>query len=68
MVKKYHKYVYNGPVMFFDKYVGDWHGETIARTISEAKKNLLYQCKKAMNKKAETGGINIFEQHIKRIN
>lgn len=67
MDNKYHKYVYNGPVTFFDKYIGDWHGETIAKSIFEAKKNLLYQCKKAIGKKAETGGINIFEKNIKRI-
>ncbi|MBO5319060.1 MAG: hypothetical protein J6B01_04535 [Ruminococcus sp.] len=68
MKDKYHKFVYNGPVLFFDKYVGDWHGETIAKSIFEAKRNLVYQCKKAIGKAANTGGINILEQNIKRIN
>lgn len=46
----YHKYVYDGPVMFFDKLVADhWKGETMAPTEKKARSNLSYQAKKQLN-------------------
>lgn len=50
MSEQYHKYIYDGPVMFFDKCVADhWEGETLAPTESKARNNLSYQAKKQMN-------------------
>ena len=46
MYEEYHKYSYDGPVMFFDKLVADhWKGETIAPSESKARSNLVYQAK-----------------------
>ena len=39
------KYIYNGPVMFFGRFAGNWKGETMASSEAEARKNLTYQCK-----------------------
>ena len=42
------KYVYDGPIMIFDRCVAsNWHGETFAESLKKAKSNLAYQCKKA---------------------
>lgn len=42
------KYVYDGPVLEFDRIVAEhWKGETMASTESKAKSNLAYQFKKA---------------------
>lgn len=42
-----HKYIYDGPVMEFDKLVMDhWKGETIAPSEKKARSNLAYQFKK----------------------
>lgn len=50
MHEEYHKYSYDGPVMFFDKCVADhWRGETMAPTVQKAKSNLSYQAKKQLN-------------------
>ena len=50
MYEAYHKYVYDGPVMFFNKLVADhWKGETMASSESKARSNLSYQAKKQLN-------------------
>lgn len=50
MYEAYHKYVYDGPVMFFNKLVADhWKGETMAPSESKARSNLSYQAKKQLN-------------------
>ena len=50
MQEQYHKYIYDGPVMLFDRCVADhWRGETMAPTETKAKSNLNYQAKKQMN-------------------
>ena len=49
-MQEYHKYVYEGPVVFYDKCVAsNWKGETMAPSESKAKSNLSYQAKKQMN-------------------
>ena len=49
----YHKYIYTGPVMEFDRLIDNsWYGETIAPTESKAKSNLAYQFKKEHNRAA----------------
>lgn len=40
------KYSYKGPVMMGDKYIGQFQGETWAKSEADAKKNLTFQCKK----------------------
>lgn len=50
MYDEYHKYIYDGPVMLFDKLVADhWKGETMAPTENKARSNLAYQAKKQLN-------------------
>lgn len=50
MYDEYHKYIYDGPVILFDKLVADhWKGETMAPTESKARSNLAYQAKKQLN-------------------
>lgn len=50
MYEEYHKYVYDGPVMFFDKLVADhWRAETMAPSKQKAKSNLSYQAKRQLN-------------------
>lgn len=50
MYEEYHKYVYDGPVMFFNKLVADhWKGETMAPSENKARSNLSYQAKKQLN-------------------
>lgn len=50
MYEEYHKYVYDGPVMFFNKLVADhWKGETMAPSENKARRNLSYQAKKQLN-------------------
>lgn len=63
-----HKYTYDGPVICFGKYIGNWHGETIAKTRDKAKSNLLYQCKKSCNKIPGAGGLSLEERKIKQLN
>lgn len=47
---EYNKYIYEGPVMVFDKCVAsNWKGETMAPSKQKAKSNLVYQVKKQMN-------------------
>lgn len=47
----YHKYVYDGPVMEFDKLVANhWKGETMALSEKKARSNLAYQYKKKNNR------------------
>ena len=67
MKERFHKYVYDGPVMIFNQYVGTWHGETIAQSRAKAKSNLVCQCKKALNKKVDAGGVNILLEKIKMV-
>lgn len=44
------KYIYDGPVMSFDRCVVDrWRGETSASSESKARSNLTYQAKKQLN-------------------
>ena len=46
-----HTYVYEGPVMEFDRCVANkWKGETIATSESKARSNLTYQFKKTTNR------------------
>lgn len=55
MYEEYHKYRYDGPVMFFDRLVADhWKGETIASSKQKAKNNLAYQAKQQLNLVAGT--------------
>ena len=50
MHEEYRKYVYDGPVMFFNKLVADhWKGETMAPSENKARSNLSYQAKKQLN-------------------
>lgn len=45
------RYIYNGPVMEFDRCVADnWHGETMAPSEAKARNNLAYQYKKSNNR------------------
>lgn len=47
------KYIYDGPVMEFDKCIADhWKGETIASSEKKARSNLTYQFKKHNNRLA----------------
>lgn len=47
----YHRYMYDGPVLEFNKLVAErWYGETSAPTIGRAKSNLSYQFKRQANK------------------
>ena len=49
--QEYHKYVYNGPVLEFDRVVANrWKGETMAPSKAKAKSNLAYQYKKQNNR------------------
>ena len=51
MYDEYHKFIYDGPVMVFDKCVADhWKGETIAPSEQKARSNLAYQFKKKNNR------------------
>lgn len=46
-MREYHKYLYDGPVMEFDRCIDShWKGETMAPTETKAKTNLAYQYKK----------------------
>lgn len=46
-MKDYYKYVYDGPVMEFDRLIEEhWHGETMATNEKKARSNLIYQFKK----------------------
>lgn len=50
MREGYHKYVYDGPVLFFDRIVAEhWKGETFAPTEGRARSNLTYQFKTKHN-------------------
>ena len=50
MYEECHKYIYDGPVMFFDKLVADhWKGETMAPYEQKARSNLEYQAKMKLN-------------------
>ena len=63
----YHKYTYDGPVMLFNKYVGDWKGETIAKSKAAAVRNLVHQCKTACKKIPSVGGLSLQEDRIKMV-
>ena len=46
-MEEYRKYVYDGPVMEFDRLIADhWTGETMAMTEKKARSNLTYQFKR----------------------
>lgn len=64
---EYHKYVYDGPVLEFDRLVADhWKGETMAPSAKKAKSNLAYQYKKKNNRNA---GIKVtLPGEIKMVN
>lgn len=48
---EYNKYIYDGPVMEFNRMLTDrWKGETVATSESKARSNLIYQFKKSTNK------------------
>lgn len=49
------KYIYNGPVIEFDKCVANnWRGETIAVSEAKARSNLAYKYKKEHGKLPNT--------------
>ena len=48
------RYSYNGPVMVFGKFVGNWKGETYADSEAKAKSNLAYQFRKQNNRAMNT--------------
>lgn len=49
------KYLYDGPVMEFDRLVSNhWTGETMAASEHKARTNLAYQYKKQNNRTART--------------
>lgn len=49
-MEDYSKYLYDGPVMIFDKLVEHhWKGETMAPSENKARSNLAYQFKKRRN-------------------
>lgn len=48
------KYRYDGPVMVFGKFVGNWRGETIADSEPKARSNLAYQFRKQNNRSSNT--------------
>ena len=51
MYEEYRKYVYDGPVMEFDRLVADhWRGETVAPSEKKARSNLTYQYKTKNNR------------------
>lgn len=51
MYEEYHKYVYDGPVLEFDRLIADhWRGETMALSEKKARSNLTYQFKKNNNR------------------
>ena len=50
-MQEYHKYLYDGPVMEFDRCINNnWTGETMAPTETKARTNLTYQFKKMHGK------------------
>lgn len=49
-----HKYVYDGPVMMFGRWIGNFKGETTAESEEKARCNLAYQFKKKNNRIAGT--------------
>ena len=60
------KYTYNGPVLFFGKFAGNWKGETMASSEAEARKNLTYQCKsKFLKMGAGASGIGLAGKIVK---
>lgn len=66
------KYIYNGPVMEFDKCIANnWHGETMAVSRSKARSNLTYQFKKQFNRVASAkitlpGEVVLITSHNER--
>lgn len=49
------QYLYDGPVMMFDRCVAEhWHGCTYAVSEKKAKSNLIYQFKKSNNRMPNT--------------
>lgn len=55
MYERYQKYIYDGPVMCFDKTLtSHWKGETMAPSAQKARSNLTYQVKKQLNLIAST--------------
>ena len=55
MYREYHKYVYDGPVIFFGKLLADhWKGETMAPSEQKARSNLEYRAKTELNLIAAT--------------
>lgn len=55
MNEPYSKWVYEGPVMEFDRVIMDrWYGTTYAVSEKKARSNLAYQCKKQLNKNPGT--------------
>lgn len=49
-----HKYLYDGPVMMFGRFICNWKGETVADSEAKARNNLAYQFKKKNNQIAGT--------------
>ena len=45
-MQEYHKYIYDGPVMEFDRLIAErWKGETMAPSEGKARSNLIYKFK-----------------------
>ena len=53
------KYVYDGPVLFFGRFICNWHGETVAESENKARNNLTYQYKMQNKKIAGCGGVGL---------
>lgn len=50
MENNYHRYIYDGAIMVFDKCVeSNWKAETMAPSEKKAKSNLTYQAKRYLN-------------------
>lgn len=55
MYKPYHKYIYDGPVLEFDRIVAEhWKGETMAPSEKKARNNLAFQFKQQYNRVARS--------------
>lgn len=52
-------YSYDGPVLCFGQFICNWRGETVAKSESKARSNLMYQFKQENHKIAGSGGISL---------
>lgn len=62
-----HRYVYNGPVMEFDRLIcNKWHGETIATSEKKALSNLSFQFKRDNGRLPNTR-VSLLPKYIKEV-